>query len=297
MRLRTLFLNLLLAGGAVVMLLPFAWMLSLSVKEEHEIFTSDLRLFPERWDWTNYVEAFTTGHVGTFLVNGLIVTLGILALQIFTIVPAAYALARKDFRLKPLLFALVLAVLLIPPQVTAIPVYLMIAQTKLLDSYAALIVPFATSAFGIFLLRQGFRTLPQDLIDAARMDGAGEFYALWFILVPQLLPMIAAFSVFSIVVHWNDFFWPLLVITRIERATPPLGISIFASDEGGNDVGPMMASATLIVMPLMIAFLSSSCSARSQEFRRRMRPSCRSRASTRCVSSSTRGTPSTSPLS
>jgi multiple sugar transport system permease protein len=255
MRARTLLINLLLAAGAAILLLPFAWMLSLSVKEEHEIFTSDLRFFPERWDWTNYVEAFTTGHVGTFLVNGVIVTLAILALQILTIVPAAYVLARKEFRLKPLMFAAVLAVLLIPPQVTAIPVYLMIAQANLLDSYAALIIPFATSAFGIFLLRQGFRTLPQDLIDAARMDGAGEFYALWFILVPQLLPMIAAFGVFSIVVHWNDFFWPLLVITRIERATPPLGISIFASDEGGNDVGPMMASATLIVMPLMLAFL------------------------------------------
>jgi multiple sugar transport system permease protein len=255
MRARTLLINVLLAAGAAILLLPFAWMLSLSVKEEHEIFTSDLRFFPERWDWTNYVEAFTTGHVGTFLVNGVIVTLAILALQILTIVPAAYVLARKEFRLKPLMFAAVLAVLLIPPQVTAIPVYLMIAQANLLDSYAALIIPFATSAFGIFLLRQGFRTLPQDLIDAARMDGAGEFYALWFILVPQLLPMIAAFGVFSIVVHWNDFFWPLLVITRIERATPPLGISIFASDEGGNDVGPMMASATLIVMPLMLAFL------------------------------------------
>jgi multiple sugar transport system permease protein len=255
MRARTLLINLLLAAGAAILLLPFAWMLSLSVKEEHEIFTSDLRFFPERWDWTNYLEAFTTGHVGTFLVNGVIVTLAILALQILTIVPAAYVLARKEFRLKPLMFAAVLAVLLIPPQVTAIPVYLMIAQANLLDSYAALIVPFATGAFGIFLLRQGFRTLPQDLIDAARMDGAGEFYALWFILVPQLLPMIAAFGVFSIVVHWNDFFWPLLVITRIERATPPLGISIFASDEGGNDVGPMMASATLIVMPLMLAFL------------------------------------------
>jgi multiple sugar transport system permease protein len=255
MRLRTLLGNLVLAAGALVMLLPFAWMLSLSVKEEHEIFTSDLRLLPEHWDWANYVEAFTTGHVGTFLVNGALVTLAILAFQILTIVPAAYVLARKDFRLQPLLFALVLAVLLIPPQVTAIPVYLMIAQASLLDGYAALVVPFATSAFGIFLLRQGFRTLPQDLIDAARIDGAGELYTLWFILVPQLAPVIAAFGVFSIVVHWNDFFWPLLVITRIEGATPPLGISIFASDEGGNDVGPMMASATLIVLPLMLAFL------------------------------------------
>jgi multiple sugar transport system permease protein len=255
MCLRPLVINFLLASGAVVMLLPFAWMVSLSLKHEREIFTSQLRLLPERWDWANYIEAFTTGHVGTFLVNGVIVTLAILALQLLTIVPAAYVLARKEFRLKPLLFALVLAVLLIPPQVTAIPVYLLIAEAGLLDSYTALILPFATSAFGIFLLRQGFLTLPQELIDAARMDGAGEFYTLWFILVPQLLPMIAAFGVFSIVAHWNDFFWPLLVITRIERATPPLGISIFASDEGGNDVGPMMASATLIVMPLMLAFL------------------------------------------
>jgi len=255
MRWRLLLINLALALGAAVMLLPFAWMLSLSVKEEFDIFTSELRFLPEQWDWANYYEAVTTGHVGTFLVNGVIVTLSILALQILTIVPAAYVLARKNFRLKPLLFSLVLAVLLIPPQVTAIPVYLMIAEAGLLNTYAALVVPFATSAFGIFLLRQGFRTLPQDLLDAARMDGAGEFYALWTILVPQLLPMIAAFGVFSVVVHWNDFFWPLLVINRIELATPPLGISIFASDEGGNDVGPMMASATLIIMPLMLAFL------------------------------------------
>lgn len=255
MSLRALLVNTLLAAGAVIVLMPFAWMLSLSVKEEHEIFTSKLHFLPERWDWTNYIEAFTTGHVGTFLANGAIVTLSILALQIVTIVPAAYVLARKEFRAKPVIFGMVLAVLLIPPQVTAIPVYLMFAEAGLLDSYAALIVPFATSAFGIFLLHQGFKTLPQDLIDAARMDGASEFHTLWFILTPQLLPMIAAFGVFSIVAHWNDFFWPLLVITRIEHATPPLGISIFASDEGGNDVGPMMASATLIVMPLMLAFL------------------------------------------
>jgi multiple sugar transport system permease protein len=255
MRIRVALLNVGLAAGACGMLFPFAWMLSLSFKDESEIFTSDLRLFPQRWDWANYVEAFTTGHVGAFLVNGVVVTLSILALQLLTIVPAAYVLAREDFRLKPALFAVVLAVLLIPPQVTAIPVYLMIAEAGLLDSYVALVAPFATSAFGIFLLRQSFRTLPQDLIDAARMDGCGEFHALWFILVPQVFPVIAAFSVFSVVVHWNDFFWPLLVVTRIERATPPLGISIFASDEGGNDVGPMMASATLILLPLMLAFL------------------------------------------
>src|SRR5262249_61525881 len=115
--------------------------------------------------------------------------------------------------------------------------------------------PFATSAFGIFLLLQSFKTVPQELLDAARVDGASDSTILWTIVVPLCAPMLAAFSIFSIVVHWNDFFWPLAVVRSFEHATPPLGIALFASDEGGHQVGPMMAAATLIVAPLMLAFL------------------------------------------
>ncbi|WP_458789248.1 carbohydrate ABC transporter permease [Adonisia turfae] len=255
MRTRELFLHFILAIGGVVMLTPFIWMLSLSVKPENEIYNAQIRLFPQQWDWANYTEAFFDAHVGLFIVNGAIVTLGILLFQYLTTIPAAYVLARKDFRLKGVLFAIVLGVLLIPPQVTAIPVYLLMGRLGLINTTWALILPFTTSAFGIFLFRQSFKAFPQDLIDAARVDGANELYILWNLIVPLSLPTLAAFGIFSIVVHWNDLFWPLLVIYDWEKATPPLGITFFEGGDSGDNVGAMMAAATLIVAPLTIAFL------------------------------------------
>ena len=125
----------------------------------------------------------------------------------------------------------------------------------LINTTWALILPFTTSAFGIFLFRQGFQAFPQDLIDAARIDGAGEFYILWNLLVPLSLPTLAAFGIFSIVGHWTDVFWPLLVIYDMGKATPPLGITFFEGGDNGDNVGAMMAAATIIVAPLNLAFL------------------------------------------
>lgn len=255
MKIKELSKHIVLSIGAVFMIFPFIWMICLSLKEEFDIYSPSLSLIPKDWDFMNYLEAFTYGEVGTFMVNGWIVTFSILILQYATIIPAAYVIARKEFKLKAILFSTVLGVLLIPSQVTAIPVYMLISEMGLINTLPALIVPFATSAFGIFMLRQSFKGIPQDLLDSARVDGASEFYTLWTILVPIALPTLAAFGIFSVVVHWNDYFWPLLVIRDLDLATPPLGISIFASDEGGNDVGPMMASATLIVLPIIIVFL------------------------------------------
>lgn len=249
--------NLLLSAGAFVVLLPFVWMLSLSVKPENEIYTPAIHFLPQVWDWANYTEAFEFGEVGTFIRNGIVVTGSILAIQLLTVIPCAYVLARKRFRLQGAAFALVLTGLIVPPQVIVIPLVLVIGKLGLLNTQAALIIPFMTSALGIFLLRQSFKAIPQDLIDAARIDGAREGTILWSILVPQIKPALAAFAVFSIVSHWNDFLWPLLVINDMSLATPPLGVSIFASDEGGNDVGPMMASAALIVLPLLVIFLAA----------------------------------------
>ena len=262
MKAREFYLQALLVLGGIVCLFPFIWMLSLSFKPESEIYTPGFNLLPVEWDFANYAEALGygppgsfSGEAGNFVANGVMVTLSILSFQYAVSIPAAYILATKQFKLNGLLFALVLGVLLIPPHVTAIPVYLMLGKAGLLNTLPALVIPFTVSAFGIFLFRQSFKTIPRDLLDAARVDGASEFTILWTIVVPLALPTVAAFGIFSIVVHWNDFFWPLLVIYDMEKATPPLGISIFASDEGGNDVGPMMASATLIVLPLIVAFL------------------------------------------
>lgn len=244
-----------LAAGSLIVLFPFLWMLSLSLTREADIYTATSSLWPRAWTAGNYTAALTAGRVGTLMWNGVIVTLSILALQFLTSVPAAYVLATKAFRLRGLVFALVLGVLMVPPQVTAVPVYLLLSACGLVDTRLALVLPFATSAFGIFLLRQGFRTIPRELLDAARIDGASDVDILWSIAVPLCAPTLAAFAVFSVIVHWNDFFWPLAVVRSFEQATPPLGVAFFASDEGGYEIGRMMAAATLIVAPPMAAFL------------------------------------------
>ena len=189
--------NVLLAFGAVIVLLPFVWMLSLSVKPESEIYEAVIRFLPEEWDFANYVEAFEFGEVGTFVVNGLCVTLSILAIQMFTVIPAAYVLARKHFKLEGIVFGMVLTGLIVPQQAVVIPLVLAMSKLGMLNTFPALVLPFMTSALGIFLLRQSFKAVPQELMDAARVDGASEPYTLWFILVPLVKPALAAFGVFD----------------------------------------------------------------------------------------------------
>ena len=135
------------------------------------------------------------------------------------------------------------------------PVFLLFHQLGILNSYAAMVVPFTISVFGIFLMRQFFLTVPDDLIDAARMDGYGEFAIVWRVMLPTAVPAITAFGIFSVVAHWNDYFWPLIVVNDQHLLTPPLGVVAFRNQEAGSDFGPLMAAATLIIAPLVIAFL------------------------------------------
>jgi multiple sugar transport system permease protein len=244
--------------GLVVMLTPFVWMISTSLKPPNEIFSTHLTLLPNKWFAVeNYGSAFTKVPLLRYLLNGLIVTAGIFALQLVVSLPAAYALAKLRFRGRDVLFAMVLVGLMIPAQAPAIPRYVMLYQVGLLDSYAALIIPFVFSAFGIFLMRQFFRTVPDDLMNAARIDGLGEFEILWRIMLPQALPAMLAFGVISIVTHWNDFFWPLVVIQTGDLATPPLGTLFFRNEEAGSDFGPLMAGTVVITAPLVLLFLAA----------------------------------------
>ena len=126
----------------------------------------------------------------------------------------------------------------------------------MLDSYAALVIPWTISVFGIFLMRQFFLTVPDDLIDAARMDGMGELAIIWRVMLPTAIPALLAFAIFSVVAHWNDYFWPRIVVTGDRSLfTPPLGLREFQAGSDGNLYGPMMATATVIVVPLLAAFL------------------------------------------
>jgi multiple sugar transport system permease protein len=242
--------------GAAFVLLPFAWMLLTAIRAPDEILSGSLNPFPQRFHGVeNVTQALKLAPLHLFMLNGAIVCAGILIVQLLVAIPAAYALAKLEFRGRALLFALVIAGLSIPIQVPALPLYLGLANLRLLDTYFAMMLPFFLSVFAIFLFRQVFKRFPDEIIQAARVDGLGEMEILWRIVVPSAWPAISAFSIFSIVAHWNDLYWPMIVIQRLEYAPPPLGMLFFAGSELGTNYGSLMAGAAIITMPLVILFL------------------------------------------
>jgi multiple sugar transport system permease protein len=247
----------LLITGALI-LIPFVWMVSLSIKPPGEIFRASFSFWPQQfYGIENYTKALTEAPLLQYMLNGVIVCAIIVVLQIVICAPAAYALAKLDFPGKNLLFGLVLIALILPHEVLALPLFILGYQIGILNTYAALIFPYIVSPFGIFLFRQFFKTIPDDVIHAARLDGLSELAIVWKIMVPMALPAIIAFGIFSVVSHWNSLFWPLIAVRDENLMPPPLGIMAFKNEEAGNDYGPLMAASTLVVAPLIIAFLSA----------------------------------------
>ena len=245
-----------LLAGAAFVLLPFVWMLVTSIKPPDEIFTATLTLWPKQFNGVeNYRHALTTAPLLRFGLNGLIVCAGILIVQLLVAIPCAYALAKLRFPGRNVLFVLTLLVLAIPVQVPALPLYIALANMGLLNTYVSMMVPFFLSVFAIFLLRQFFKGFPDDILQAARLDGMSELEIVWRIVVPAAWPAIAAFAVFSFVAHWNDLYWPLIVISDLKLAPPPLGMMFFADAETGSNYGALSAAATILTAPLVIAFL------------------------------------------
>jgi len=251
-----LIVHMVLIAGAIVILLPFVWMVITSIKSPPEIFAVDFSLWPKHFNGAeNYGNALSKVPLLRFALNGLIVCGGILLVQVLVAVPCAYALAKLRFPGRNALFALVLLGLCIPIQVPALPLYMGLARLGLLNTYFAIMMPFFLSVFAIFLFRQFFKGYPDEIIHAARLDGMSEFEIVWRIVVPSAWPAIAAFSVFSLVAHWNDLYWPLIVISDTNLATPPLGMMFFADAESGSNYGALTAAATVLTAPLVIAFL------------------------------------------
>lgn len=241
-----------------LILLPFVWMISLSLKPPGEIFREHFSFFPEQWyALQNYSKALTSAPLPRYMGNGVLVCAAILVLQILTCAPCAYALAKLRFPGRDLIFGLVLIGLLLPHQVLSLPLFILGYELGILNTYAALIFPYVVSPFGIFLFRQVFKTIPDDVVHAARLDGLSELAIVWRVMVPMALPAVIAFSIFSVVSHWNDLFWPLIAVRSESLMPPPLGIIAFANEEAGNDYGPLMAAATIVVLPLVVAFLAA----------------------------------------
>ena len=240
---------------AALWVFPFFLMAVTSLKPVNEIFQIGTHLLPRNPTLGNYVEVFRESQLLRFLLNGLIVTGGILAGQLLVAIPAGYAFAKMEFTGRRMLFALVLAALVFPRYIAAVPNFLFLSKLNLINTYVALIAPFVGSPFGIFLMRQYFLQVPSEFFDAARLDGCGLLSMLLRVLLPLVRPALGAFAIFSIVAHWNDFFWPLVVTQSSRMFTPPAGIVYFADAEAGTKWGAVMAAAVVIITPLLGAFL------------------------------------------
>lgn len=245
-----------LALLGLLFLMPYIWMISASLKPLDEIFRASLNLLPETGGTlANYARVFENVPVLTYLWNGVVVCAGILFFQLLFAVPAGYALAKLHFPGRDWLFGLVMLGLLVPYHVPALPLYVGFSWLGLLNTYTALITPSIISVFAIFLFRQFFKSLPDELIHAARIDGMNELSIVWRVILPNALPAATAFAIFSVVAHWNDLFWPLIVVSGAERATPALGVLTFRSEEAGDDFGALMAASVIMTAPLVLAFL------------------------------------------
>jgi multiple sugar transport system permease protein len=190
-----------------------------------------------------------------FLLNGIVTASVIAILQIILALPLAYALAKHRFFGRRTLLQAIVAGIMIPPQALALPLFVMCYQTGLLNSYPGLILPWAFSTFAVFLFRQFLLTIPDDLIQAARIDGFSELGIIYRILLPLLLPSVLSFFLFSVITHWNDLFWPMIVVNDERFATPPVGLVYFRNAEAGNDYGPLMAATVIITAPICLLFL------------------------------------------
>lgn len=235
---------------------PFFWMLSTAFKQPDEVFTRDIRLFPTNPTLTNFPDAFTYFPVARWFWNSagisVLTTLG----KILISVPAAFAFARLRFRFSKLLFAMVLATMIVPGVVTVVPNYVLVSRLDWIDTWQGVIIPsLPATAFYVFLLRQNILTLPQDLIDAARVDGATTWKMLWQIVVPNIMPTVAVVTILAFLGAWNQYLWPLLILNEFDNKTLAIGMQYFTGNaESAQMWGPMMATAAIATLPPLILY-------------------------------------------
>jgi len=267
--LRPSLLHLALAAGAITMILPFLWMVSTSLKPEPEIFRFPPAWLPRRWQWENYRAAMEAAPFGRYFVNTVIYAVAITGSNLLLCSMAAYAFARLRFRGRNVLFILTLGTMMVPGQVTMVPVFILLKRWPLvggndwlgigghglLNSYIGLVLPGAVGAFGIFLLRQFFMTLPRELEDAARIDGCSEAGIYWRIILPLSKPALATLGIFTFTAAWNEFLWPLLIMSKDSMKTLQVGLQVFQTQYTTRwDL--LMAGTVVVTIPVLVIFLA-----------------------------------------
>ena len=244
-------LVLLLVGATMVV--PFLWMVSTSIKPKPEIERYPPTWLPNEPTASNFIEAFQVAPFHIFFMNSVIVSLAVTASILFFCSLAGYVFAKLKFPGRDVAFLLVLGKIMVPFQLTVIPLYLIITRIGLANSLGALIVPLMIGAFGIFMMRQFIIDIPDDLMDAAFIDGCGAFGIYWRIIVPSVVPALATLAIFTFIDTWGQFLWPLIVIKSPNKMTLQIGLALF-SNQYYTDYGPLMAATLVSVMPLLIVF-------------------------------------------
>ena len=236
---------------AFLFLIPFVWMVSTALKPADEVFASPPSLIGSAIQFHNFADAWNYLPFGKFMINGLIVaTIGTI-LNVFTSALAAYAFSRINWKGRSKVFFLYLMTLMVPQEVLIVPMFIMMQKLGWVNSYYALILPWAVTAFGTFLLRQFMLTLPDELEEAATIDGASKFRVFTQIILPLAAPAMLTLGVFTFIGYWNSFLWPLLIISDVNMATVPLGLNMFMG-QTGNQWNMLMAASTISVLPAAI---------------------------------------------
>lgn len=247
------FLHLVLVFGAVIMVFPLVWMLLTSFKPAPEVLVWPPRLLPIQWTLENYQLAFERAPLLQFLLNSLLMTtIGTFSI-LFTSAAAGYVFAKYSFPGKELIFLAILATVMIPLETYVVPLYVQIARWKLINTLPGLVLPNLIASSGIFFMRQNMASIPDELIHAARIDGASEFYIFRKVMVPLSASALSALGIFMFMFVWNSFLWPLLIANSADMMTMELGLTFFQT-MFTIEYGPMMAASAVAAMPVLIAF-------------------------------------------
>jgi len=247
------FLYVLMFAGCFIMLLPFYWMLSTAFKTQTEALQMPPQWIPVSFQWRNFITAWNSAPFGWYFFNSFFMAITTTLGEVFTTILAAYAFAKMKFFGKNVLFGIMLATLMIPGQMLLLPNFVTIARLGWLDKYEALIIPWLVSVFGIFLLRQFFRGVPDELLDAARIDGCSRFRFLFTIMVPLSKPAIFTVALFKFLGSWNSFTWVLIMTNKATMRTVPVGLQVFSSDVG-TAYELLMAASVLAIIPVLVLF-------------------------------------------
>lgn len=246
---------LILVLTSLIVVFPFYLMLVMSFKDPLEIFAGRYLLPSLHPTFRNFTEILRAAPFFTYLKNTVLVVTGILSLQLLLIIPAAYVFARIKFRFSGVLFMLYVIQIMLPLEALIVPNYRLMLRFGLLDTRTAMILPFISSGFCAFLLRQTFKQIPQSLEDAALIDGCGHFRFIWNVLLPLAKPALAVFALISVATHWNTYMWPLIVTDTDSVRTLTIGLGMFVQQESGADWGVLMAATLFITLPVIVLFL------------------------------------------